>query len=38
MSSYLSFYLVPKKTKTKYGYNDKDGHTEEVKEVSKGEP
>ena len=38
MSSYLSFYLVPKKTKTKYGYNEKDGHTEEVVEVSKGEP
>ena len=38
MSSYLSFYLVPNKTKTKYGYDEEKGHTEEVIEVSKGEP
>ena len=34
MSSYLTFYLVPKKTKTHY---KEDGTSEEV-EVSKGEP
>lgn len=34
MSSYLTFYLVPKKTRTKY--ND-DGTTEEI-EITKGEP
>ena len=29
MSSYLSFYLVPKKTRKTYGYNEEEGHTEE---------
>lgn len=38
MSSYLSFYLVPKKTKTKYGYDSEKGHTEEEIKVSEGEP
>lgn len=38
MSSYLTFYLVPKKTKTKYGYDEEKGNTEEVVEISKGEP
>ena len=34
MSSYLTFYLIPKKTKTHY---NEDGTCEEV-EISKGEP
>ena len=28
MSSYLTFYLVPKKTRKKYDFNKDDGHTE----------
>lgn len=38
MSSYLSFYLVPKKTKTKYGYDEEKGHTEEEIKITEGEP
>lgn len=34
MSSYLTFYLVPKKTRTKY----KDDGTSEEIEITKGEP
>ena len=38
MSSYLSFYLVPKKTKKRYKYDGENGNTEEEIEISKGEP
>jgi hypothetical protein len=38
MSSYLTFYLVPKKTKKKYDYNKDDGHTEIEVELSNGTP
>lgn len=38
MSSYLTFYLVPKKSKKRYDYNKDDGHTEIEIELSKGEP
>lgn len=38
MSSYLSFYLVPKKTKKRYGYDEEKGNTEEEVKVSEGEP
>jgi len=38
MSSYLTFYLVPKKTKKKYDFNKDDGHSEIEVELSKGEP
>lgn len=38
MSSYLTFYLVPKKTKKKYDFNKDDGSTEIEVELSKGEP
>ena len=34
MSSYLTFYLVPKKTRKKYDYNKDDGHTEIEVELS----
>lgn len=37
MSSYLNFYLVPKKTKKKYSY-DENGHKETEIEISKGVP
>ena len=37
MSSYLSFYLVPKKTKTRYTYDENGGHEEEIK-ISDGKP
>ena len=38
MSSYLTFYLVPKKTRKKYVYNENDGNTETVEELSTGKP
>ena len=38
MSSYLTFYLVPKKTKKKYDFDKDDGSTEHEIELSKGEP
>ena len=38
MSSYLSFYVVPKKTKKKYDFNKDDGSSEIEVELSKGEP
>lgn len=38
MSSYLTFYLVPKKTRKKYDYNKDDGHTETEVELSTGTP
>lgn len=38
MSSYLTFYLVPKKTKKKYDFDKDDGSTEKEIELSKGEP
>ena len=38
MSSYLTFYLVPKKTRKKYDYNKDDGHTEIEAELSTGTP
>lgn len=38
MSSYLSFYLVPKKYKKTYKFNKDNGHTETEVELSKGEP
>lgn len=38
MSSYLSFYLVPKKTKKQYDFNKDDGSTEIEVEISKGLP
>lgn len=37
MSSYLSFYLVPKKTKMRYTYDENGGHKEEIK-ISDGKP
>ena len=36
MSSYLTFYLVPKKTRKKYDFNKDDGHTETEVELSTG--
>ena len=38
MSSYLTFYVVPKKTRKKYDYNKDDGHTETEVELSTGTP
>lgn len=38
MSSYLTFYLVPKKTRKKYDFNKDDGHTEIEVELSTGTP
>ena len=38
MSSYLTFYLVPKKTRKKYDFNKDDGHTEIDVELSTGTP
>lgn len=38
MSSYLSFYLVPKLSKKKYDYNIDDGHTEKEIKLSEGLP
>lgn len=38
MSSYLTFYLVPKKTRKKYDFNKDDGHTETEVELSTGTP
>ena len=38
MSSYLTFYLVPKKTKKRYDFNKDDGHTETEVELSTGTP
>lgn len=38
MSSYLSFYLVPKKTRKKYSFDEEKGETESEIEVSKGLP
>lgn len=38
MSSYLSFYLVPKKTKKKYSFSPEGGEKEEEIEISKGVP
>lgn len=38
MSSYLTFYLVPKKTRKKYDFNKDDGHTEIEVELSNGTP
>lgn len=37
MSSYLTFYLVPKKTKTRYWHDENGSHEEEI-EISKGHP
>lgn len=38
MSSYLTFYLVPKKTRKKYDFNKDDGHTEIEEELTTGKP
>lgn len=38
MSSYLTFYLVPKKTRKKYNFNKDDGNTEIEEELSTGKP
>ena len=38
MSSYLTFYLVPKKTKKQYDYSKDDGRTEIEIELSTGKP
>ena len=38
MSSYLTFYLVPKKTKKRYDYNKDDGSSEIEVELSTGTP
>lgn len=38
MSSYLSFYLVPKKSKKKYCYDAENGRTEEEVKLSEGLP
>lgn len=38
MSSYLSFYLVPKKYRKKYEFNKDGVHTETEVELTKGEP
>lgn len=38
MSSYLTFYLVPKKTRKKYNFNAEEGNTETEIELSKGLP
>lgn len=38
MSSYLTFYLVPKKTRKKYDFSKDDGHTETEVELSTGTP
>lgn len=38
MSSYLTFYLVPKKTRKRYDFNKDDGHTEIEVELSNGIP
>lgn len=38
MSSYLTFYLVPKISKKKYDYNKDDGHTETEVKLSEGKP
>lgn len=38
MSSYLNFYLVPKKTRKMYDYNKDDGHTEIEVDLATGEP
>ncbi len=38
MSSYLTFYLVPKKTRKKYDFSKDDGHTEIEVELSNGTP
>ena len=38
MSSYLTFYLVPKKTRKKYGYDENEGNTETEEEISTGKP
>lgn len=38
MSSYLSFYIVPKLSKKKYDYNKDDGNTEVEIKLSEGLP
>lgn len=38
MSSYLTFYLVPKKARKKYDFSKDDGHTETEVELSTGTP
>lgn len=38
MSSYLSFYLVPKKTRKKYNYDSEKGNTTEEVKLSEGVP
>lgn len=38
MSSYLTFYLVPKKSKKSYNYDKDEGHTEVEVELSTGTP
>jgi sarcosine oxidase delta subunit len=38
MSSYLTFYLVPKKTKKQSVYNNEEGHTEKEITLSEGKP
>lgn len=38
MSSYLTFYLVPKKTKKRYDHNKDDGSSEIEVELSTGTP
>ena len=38
MSSYLSFYLIPKKTRKKYHYDPENGNTTEEVKLSEGVP
>lgn len=38
MSSYLSFYVVPKKTKKRYDFDKDNGHTEIEIKLSEGQP
>lgn len=38
MSSYLNFYLVPKKESTRFGYTEEDGNTETKIKLSEGLP
>lgn len=38
MSGYINFYVVPKKTRKRYGYDPEKGNTEEEIEISTGVP
>lgn len=38
MSSYLTFYLLPKKSKKQYIYNETDGSTEKEVKITEGLP